>query len=91
MKIELDHKINLKKCPICGSSPLLSTQDMGEPNGRGYPGNYAFWFYCPFCGKVEGRFSDTVYTDTKQECIEAAVKSWNEEVDKIEELLSEKD
>lgn len=91
MRIELKHKINLKNCPICGSDPLLVTQDLGEPNGRGYPGDYSFWFYCPFCRKVEGKGSSTVYTESKEEAVELAIKSWNEEVDKIENFLNKKD
>ena len=83
MKIQLEQRLDLKACPICGSSPLLSIEDMGQPNGRGYPGDFRYYFYCPFCQKVEGNSFTTVYTETKKECIKKAAESWNEEVDKM--------
>ena len=86
MKIKLEQKLNLKTCPICGSNPLLSTDDMGQPNGRGYPGEFSYYFYCPFCQKLEGNGFTTIYTKTK-ECIKKAAESWNEEVDKIKTFL----
>ena len=91
MKIKLEQRLNLKTCPICGSAPLLSTDDMGKPNGRGYPGNFCYYFYCPFCGKLEGDGFTTVYTKTKGECIEEAAASWNEEVDKMKSILIRED
>lgn len=87
MRIQLEQRLNLKNCPICGSNPLLSTEDMGKPNGRGYPGDFIYYFYCPFCGKLEGHSFTTVYTKTEKECIEKAAESWNEEVDKMKTLL----
>lgn len=88
MNIQLEQRLDLKTCPICGSSPLLSTDDMGQSNGRGYPGNFMYYFYCPFCQKLEGKYFTTVYIKSKQECIEKAAESWNEEVDKMKNILS---
>lgn len=91
MKIKLDKRLNLKPCPICGSSPLLSTEDMGQPNGRGYPGDFMYYFYCPFCQKLEGDGFTTVYIPTQKECITKAAESWNEEVNKIRNFLNYKE
>lgn len=88
MKIKLEQKLKLKTCPICGSSPLLSIDDMGQPNGRGYPGDFMYYFYCPFCQKLEGKFFTTLYLAQK-ECIKRAAESWNEEVDKMKTILME--
>ena len=87
MQIKLEQKLDLKKCPICGSNPLLSTEDMGKPNGRGYPGDFKFYFYCPFCQKLNGDFFTTVYTKTKKECVKKAAESWNKEVDNMKAFL----
>lgn len=66
MKIQLEQKLDLKACPICGSNPLLSIDDMGQSNGRGYPREFMYYFYCPFCQKLDGNSFTTVYTKSKK-------------------------
>lgn len=89
MKIQLDQRLVLKPCPICGSDPLLSRDDMGQPNGRGYRGDFMYYFYCPFCQKLDGNSFTTVYTKTTKECIKKAAKAWNEVVDKMKNIIDQ--
>ncbi len=89
MKIHLKRRLNLKPCPICNSIPLLSTDDMGQPNGRGYTGDFMYYFYCPFCQKLDGNGFTTIYAPTEK-CIEEASNSWNEVVDKMKNILNYK-
>ena len=39
----------IKVCPICGSVPIMRVEDMGKPNGRGYPGDFSYTLSCNYC------------------------------------------
>ena len=74
----------LENCPWCGSIGKLKSEDLGKPNGRGYPGCSLIYVECsniecrataPF-GKI-----DTIYRST-QEAVDQAVKIWNKRGEK---------
>ena len=85
-RIKLTQNTELKRCPICGSMPLLDKNSLDRGNGHGYPGSYSYTFYCPVCGIVESKG----YTDiggTENEAVKLATKNWNEKCEEIEKYL----
>ena len=79
----------IKVCPICGSVPIMRVEDMGKPNGRGYPGDFSYTLSCNYCKLPKSVSATTVYTNPdkiEDECI----SKWNEEVDRIQNFLDNK-
>lgn len=88
MKINTKRPI-AKACPVCGNMPIIRVEDMGEPNGRGYPGCFRYTLSCNCCKIPQSVSATTVYTDPDEietECI----NKWNEEVDRIQAFLDDK-
>lgn len=72
----------IKVCPICGNAPIMRVEDMGQPNGRGYPGCFIYTLSCNYCRIPRSVFATTVYTDPDKVEVEC-INKWNEEVDRI--------
>lgn len=80
----------IKLCPICGSAPKLEVRDMGRPNGRGYPGCDDYTMSCPYCDLPKHVGSETIYRSS-DEAYRLTVEYWNNEVDRIQKFLDERD
>ena len=80
--------MEIKNCIICGTVPTLKTEDMGKPNGRGYPGYLSYDLKCKNCGMVHVSTTD-IYDDVKEEkAPERIIRLWNDKLDKIGIYLS---
>ena len=79
----------IKVCPICGSIPIMKVEDMGRPNGRGYPGCFSYTISCPHCDLPKHVGSDTVCHDPDT-AHRLSRERWNEEVDRIQAFLDNK-
>lgn len=78
-----------KKCPICGSDPEFSIDDLGRYHD-GYPGNFNYILRCPLCKLPKEQCADDIYYSMK----EAMVKLdnwWNKEVDRIQKFLDDRE
>ena len=80
----------IKLCPICGSAPKLEVRDLGRSNGRGYPGCSGYTMSCPHCDLPKHVGSDTIYR-TDDEAYRLTIGYWNNEVDRIQNFLNEKE
>lgn len=80
----------IKLCPICGSAPKLEVRDMGRPGGHGYPGCDDYTMSCPHCDLPKHVGSDTIY-HTSDEAYRLTIEYWNNEVDRIQKFLNERD
>jgi len=78
----------IKKCPICGSEPECTVNDMGRGNGHGYPGNFKHKYSCPKCGMITTSADDIYDSDKEKKAPERAIENWNFEVDKIQKYLN---
>lgn len=88
MKINTNRP-KVKVCPICGSMPTMRIEDMGRPNGRGYPGCFSYTLSCDYCELPQSVGATTVYTDPSKVEIEC-INKWNKEVDRIQAFLDNK-
>ena len=78
-EIEIIEIKSIKTCPWCGCIAVLKTEDLGKPNGRGYPGHTLVYVQCANSkcratapnGKI-----DDIHRSTR-EAIDQAVKIWN--------------
>lgn len=75
-----------KRCPICGSYPVLDTESLDRGNGHGYPGSYLYGYACPDCEIPKASQSDSISIDEKT-ALRKAKKYWEQEVDRIQKYL----
>lgn len=81
--------MKILNCPICKSEPKLEVIDLDRGNGHGYPGCYSYVYSCPKCKLMKSMSSSTVYTP-KDKVQNEAIKKWNEEVNRVRELMGKK-
>lgn len=79
--------ISVKACPICGEHPHREEYDLGRPGGHGYPGHSSYQYKCECCGLIKGGDIDDIYL-SKADAQNRAKETWNEEVDRVIELIS---
>ena len=69
-----------KECPFCHSLPDMVKNPLWDGT-HGYPGKYEYYIACKNkdC-KVKPRTYkyDNIYDMTEQECIDRAIKDWND-------------
>ena len=78
--------IKVNCCPICESMPILKIEDLGRPNGHGYPGCDSYEMYCPYCNLPKHVSSDTI-NKSPEEAQKDVVKAWNEEVLRVRSFM----
>jgi len=83
----MENYVSIKLCPICGEVPEKTSYDLGRPGGHGYPGHKSYQYKCECCGLVKGKDIDDIYCPTET-AIRRAKETWNEEVDRVIELIS---
>lgn len=88
MKINTNRP-KIKACPICGSMPIMRVNDMGRPDGRGYPGGLSYTLSCDCCKLPHPGSSTTIYT-APNKVEEVCINRWNSEVDRIQAFLDNK-
>ena len=79
--------ISLKLCPICGEPPEKTTYSLERPGGHGYAGCHSYQYKCECCKLVKGGDIDDIYLHSAA-AQNRARETWNEEVNRITELLS---
>ena len=82
----------LKVCPICGHTPILTSGDMGRPNGHGYPGCTFYRLECSYCDIMPEASTDDIWDDSKDTPASVRVyDEWNKNCEEVEALLSWRD
>ena len=91
IKERLKHKdyIISKACPICGAAPKMISEDLGGPDGHGYPGCVDMYLECSGCGIIKAGSYNTIYSEYN-EAKNLAIQDWNEVVDYINNLIEQK-
>lgn len=88
LKERLTHKEYIgKACPICGAAPKIISEELGRPDGHGYPGCVNMYLECSGCGIIKAGSYDTISSEFN-EAKNLATKDWNEVVDYINELIT---
>lgn len=83
--------MKLANCPICGHTPIIKCKSLDYGNGRGYPGNFEYRIkcsnaQCPLVRDVPVFRIDDI-DHSREEAYEYLCEVWNEEAEKINELI----
>jgi hypothetical protein len=79
--------ISVKACPVCGEHPEKITESLERPGGHGYPGCHTYQYKCGYCKLLKGGETCDVPISS-EEAINLAKQRWNEEVDRVQEIMT---
>ena len=83
----MENYVSIKLCPICGEVPEKATYSLERPGGHGYAGCHSYQYKCECCKLVKGGDIDDIYLSSA-DAQNRAKETWNEEVDRVIELIS---
>ena len=83
-----NNKKHMRRCPICGHQAIMTSHDMGRPNGHGYPGYTAYVVECSYCEIMPKATADDVYdNENSVKAPDRVIDTWNENCKEVAELL----
>jgi hypothetical protein len=80
--------ISLKACPVCGEHPELKKESLARPGGGGYPGHFTYQYTCEYCKLLKGDETHDIYDDFTEEAKNRAKAYWNEEVNRVQNIMN---
>lgn len=78
--------ISVSACPVCGEHPDFKQVSLERPGGHGYPGCYTYQYYCEYCNLLKGDETCDI-SISAAEAKNLAKQLWNEEVDRVRNIM----